>query len=58
MNFDKFGIGRGKPITAIDARWIEREENDDRPEDHAIADRIRRWLGDENEKDKSGNPPK
>jgi hypothetical protein len=56
--FDKFGIGRGKPMLAIDARWIQREENEDRPEDVAIADLIRRWLDDDAEKDKSGNPPK
>jgi len=53
--FDKFGIGRGKPMLAIDAKWVERD--DEHPDAQAVADRIRLLLDDETEKDKSGNPP-
>jgi hypothetical protein len=55
MNFDKFGIGRGKPMLAIDAKWVERD--DEHPDAEAVADRIRQLLDDETQKDKPGNPP-
>jgi hypothetical protein len=55
MNFDKFGIGRGKPTLAINAQWVERAE--ERPDAQAVADRIRQLLNDENDKDKSGKRP-